>query len=153
MTMCEMETSVYYFAISILQYFPGCYQISELCFYQLICFYFFFINLVLKWFLKAGSSAELPLSCLCLEHKCSRSQKCGTKEVFKWGSEFWVMLLCCVSSGLCSVERRLLSFCLWEHMNSGESRAKCGTTWGSSLYSIPQHCLVNEAKTAALPCP
>lgn len=119
---------------------------------DLLLFFFFFINLVLKCFLKAGSSAELPFFCFCLEHKCSRSQKCGTKEVLKWGSEFWVILLCCVSSGLHSVERSLPGSCLWEQMNSGESRAKCDTTWGSSHYSIPQHCLVTEAKTAALPC-
>lgn len=40
MTMCEMETSVYRFAISTLLHFPGFYPVSELCFYQ-IAFIFF----------------------------------------------------------------------------------------------------------------
>lgn len=44
MTMCEMETSVYHFAISTLLHFPGFYPVSELCFYQMVCFYFFFFH-------------------------------------------------------------------------------------------------------------
>lgn len=39
-----METSVYHFAVSTLQHFLGFYPVSELCFYQMVCFYFYFFH-------------------------------------------------------------------------------------------------------------
>lgn len=123
--------------------FPGCYQNSELQFYLLICFYFY-RQLGLWMLLKAGRAAEVPHPYLCLEHSCSTSQKCGTREL-NWASEARAVLWHCVSSGLGSVLRRIPTHCLWEQMNSGESKGKWGTTCGviSSPHSL--HHIVTEA--------
>lgn len=121
MTMCEMETSVYHFAIRTLQcsFLPAIKSLSYAFISWFAFIFIFFINSVLECFLKAGRSAELPLPLLCLEHRCSRSQKRGTKEGLPMGlrSPGRALELCRQQVVFCTKEP---SCSLWEQMNSGE---------------------------------
>lgn len=154
MTMCEMETSVYHFAISTLQCsFLAAIRSLSYTFISWFAFIFiFFINSVLECFLKAARSAELPFPHLCLEHKCSRSQKRWTKEDIKMGLRITgrAFALCWQRLVFCTKEPTH-SLSVGTNGNSGGSRTKCVTTWGSSHNPTPQHRLVTEAETAACP--
>lgn len=87
MEMCEMETSVYHFAISTLHcsFLPAIKTLS----YAFICWFAFIFIFIISWvlecFLKDGRAAEFLLPCLYLEHSCSRSQKRGTEEGIEVG--------------------------------------------------------------------
>lgn len=150
MEMCEMETSVYHIAVSTCTALSWLLSKLQVTFYLLVCFYFY-CQLGLWMLLKAGRAAEVPHPYLCLEHSCSRSQKCGTREELNWASEARAVLWHCVSSGLGSVLRRIPTLCLWEQMNSGESKGKWGTTCGGHLITplLTSHC--DWGLTAVLP--
>lgn len=81
--------------------------------------FIFFINSVLLCFL-----AELPLSWLCLKHKCSRSQKRGIKQCIEMRlrSQARVFALCLQSGFYPTVIgwRNLPVHCLWHEWTVGE---------------------------------
>lgn len=110
-----METSVYHFAISTLLHFPGFYPVSELCFYQMVCFYFFFSS--------TQSSCAFLKAELHLLTQCSRSQKCGIKECIEMRlrSQAHVFTLC-LQSWFCPIFigwRNLPVHCLWQEGTVG----------------------------------
>lgn len=114
-----METSVYHFAVSTLQHFLGFYPVSELCFYQMVCFYFYFFHqlsppVLFSW------AASLD----CLKHKCSRSQKRGIKQCIEMRlrSQARVFALCLQSGFYPTVIgwRNLPVHCLWHEWTVGE---------------------------------
>lgn len=140
MEMCEMETSVYHFAISTLHcsFLPAIKTLS----YAFICWFAFIFIFIISWvlecFLKAGRAAEFLLPCLYLEHSCSRSQKRGTEEGIEVGlrSQGCAVVLCQQWAVLCA-QGGIPTCWLWEQKNSGESKAKCDTTRGSSHHLTP----------------
>lgn len=153
MTMCEMETSVYHFAIRTLQCsFLAAIKSLSYAFISWFAFIFIFSS---TQSLRAFWKLAGQLSCLSLFSVSNTDvqglRSVGLKRAFQWGSEVQVVLWNSVSSRLCSLPRSLPVHCgnKW----TPESRPKCGTTWGSSHHLPPQHHIVTEAETAALPCP
>lgn len=130
-----METSVCHFAISTLQCsFLDAIKSLSYAFINWFAFIFiFFVNLVLECFLKAGSwDASRALNT-----NADNLGSVGLKKALKWVSGVWVMLLHHTGSRLVSILRILPFTVCGNKKKSGESKAKCGTTWGSFHYPAP----------------
>lgn len=88
MTMCEIKTSVYHFAISTLQFssLAAIKSLSSLSYTFISWFafiFFFFLSSVLQCFLKAGRSAELPPLIFILNTNAQGLRSMGLKQALK----------------------------------------------------------------------
>lgn len=144
MEMCEMDTSVYHFAISTLHcsFLAAIKTLS----YAFICWFAFIFIFIISWvlecFLKAGRASWVSSSYLCLEHICSRSQKCGAREGIELGirSQGCALALCQQWVVICAEEdSHSLSVGineLWgdqgkvgHHLGSSHHPTSCTTLW------------------------